>query len=428
MKLTKRVIDHFVYEKEGNKTDIRWDDEVRMFGVRIYPSGKKSFVLRYARANSRKTTTVIGQYGDFTLQQARDKARSMKVDIADGQDPIAIKQAQRTAVTMNELAIRYMDEHANVKKKPKSAQEDKRNLSLHVLPVLGSQAARELTRENISSLHNGLRDKPYLANRVLSLLSKMFNLAEMWGYREDGSNPCRHIQKFSEESRERFLSEEELTHLFSVLVNAEKTQAASKNAIAAIRLLIHTGCRLDEIRTLKWEYVDLGNGQLNLPDSKTGAKVVHLSEAAVQVLSRLIRVKNNPHVIVGKKEGASLVNLDKPWRKLKGLAGLDDVRIHDLRHTFASIAASKGYGLHVIGGLLGHKSTATTSRYAHLQTKTLKDAVETISSGIAVKRAGAKIIYEDDGATVRRKPELSRRARIERIRERIQLKRLARKK
>jgi len=387
MKLTKKVIDQFVYEREKNKVDIRWDDEISMFGVRIYPSNKKSFVLRYARSNGKKTTTVIGQYGVLTLQEARERARRMKIGVTDGKDPNAVKEAQRTAVTMNELAIRYMDEHANVKKKARSAKEDGRILEKYILPVLGTCAVREVTREEINSLHHGLRNTKYQANRVLSLLSMMFNLAEFWELRPDGSNPCRHIRKFKEDPREYFLSEEEADRLLTVLREAEKTQVVSKYVVAAIRLLIHTGCRLGEIRTLKWEYVDLDNGQLNLPDSKTGAKIVYLSEAAALILVSLKRVEDNPYVIVGNKLGTPWVNMEKPWLKLRALAGLGGVRMHDLRHTFASRAVSKGYSLPVIGGLLGHKSTATTARYAHLENRVLKAATEKISSGITKEKA-----------------------------------------
>ena len=224
--------------------------------------------------------------------------------------------------------------------------------------------------------------------------------------------------------RERFLSEEELKRLFLVLDNSDKTQIVSKYVIAAIRLLIHTGCRLDEIRTLKWEYVNLDNGQLNLPDSKTGAKTVFLSEAAALILASLKAVKDNPYVIVGNKPGAPWINIDKSWRKLRALAGLNDVRMHDLRHTFASRAVSKGYSLPVIGGLLGHKSTATTARYAHLETKTLKDAVETISSGIAPEKAEIEILHESDvDELVSKKPILKRGERVKMILERLEKKR-----
>jgi integrase len=187
---------------------------------------------------------------------------------------------------------------------------------------------QDLTRADVAQLHHQLRDHPYQANRCLAVLSKMMNLAEAWGLRGDASNPCRHVTKYREQKRERYLTKEELRRLGGTLADAERAGTESPFAMAAIGLLILTGARLMEILTLRWEYV-LENEVLRLPDSKTGAKLIHLNAPAIDLLRALPRMAGNPHVIAGKKDGASLVNLGKPWRRICAKAGLTDVRLHE---------------------------------------------------------------------------------------------------
>ena len=211
----------------------------------------------------------------------------------------------------------------------------------------------------------------------------MFNLAELWGLRPNGSNPRKHIKKYREEKRERFLSAAELRRVGEVLREMEAEGLELPSAIAAVMLLILTGCRLNEIMTLRWEYVDLDAGVLNLPDSKTGAKTVHLGKPAIDTLRQLPRLPGNPWVIYGVKPEGRLTDLQPFWQRLRARAGLKDARIHDLRHTFASTAVAAGQGLPMIGKLLGHTQVATTARYAHLAADPVKAAAEQVSSAIA---------------------------------------------
>ena len=217
-----------------------------------------------------------------------------------------------------------------------------------------------------------------MANRVVAVLGKIFGLAEAWGLRPDGGNPCRFIRKYKEAGRERFLSEEEFRRLGRVLDEAGSGGGVSPHAVAAVRLLL-TGCRKSEVLTLRWEDVDLEAGELRLRDSKTGARPVPLSPAAAAVLSNLPRLPGNPWVITGRKPGARMVNLLTPWRVLRARAGLDDVRIHDLRHSYASRALALGESLPMIGRLLGHRQVRSTARYAHLA----RDSVETSAFKVA---------------------------------------------
>jgi integrase len=299
---------------------------------------------------------------------------------------------------MNELFDRYLTDHAEAHKKPRSIEQDRRLIDVHLRTALGAKKIIDVARADIASLHKKLAETPYQANRALALLSKAMNLAESWGLRPDGSNPCRHVKKYREKKRERFLSAQELARLGETLAAAEFGEVTferesrsggriqspiSPNAIAAIRLLIFTGARRDEILSLRWDYVNFDQSRLELPDSKTGAKFIYLPAPALAILSGLPRKDGNPHVIVGAKDGAHLVNLKDPWSAIRNAAGLSDVRIHDLRHSFASVAAGGGMSLPVIGALLGHKDTATTARYAHLSDDPLRAAVNTIGSKIA---------------------------------------------
>ena len=215
------------------------------------------------------------------------------------------------------------------------------------------------------------------------MLSKIFNLAELWGLRPDGSNPCRHVKRFREEKRERFLSDTEYRSLGAALKETEQDGSETAAAVAAVRLLMLTGCRLSEIQKLRWEHVDLETGELRLPETKTGAKVVYLGDPAIAVLRGIDRQDDNPWVIAGRKPGSHLTDLQHPWRRIRARAGLDDVRIHDLRHSFASGGLLVGEGLPMIGKLLGHTQVQTTARYAHLANDPVKSAANRIASRIA---------------------------------------------
>jgi integrase len=226
----------------------------------------------------------------------------------------------------------------------------------------------------------------------------MFNLAERWGMRPDGSNPCRHVEKFAERKRERLLSPAELARLGDALAAYD----GSPYAVAAVKLLVLTGARLGEVLGLRWEWIDFERGEARLPDSKNGAKTLHLPPPALAVLAVLPRLDGNPYVIVGAKESTALVNLEKPWRAIRRPAGLDDVRLHDLRHAFASVAASSGMGLPIIGKMLGHTQAATTARYAHLASDRVKAAAAAVAGKIAAAMDGGSGDAGKNGGTVLR--------------------------
>lgn len=389
-KLTVRSVESI---KPGETDIFVWDTEVPGFGLRVWPSGKQVFVFQYRNKHRQTRRPAIGQYGTVRPEQARRIARQWAAEVQRGKDPGGERREARKAPTIVDLAERYMAEHARAKKKPRSVKSDETLFRLHILPTLGTKKAVAVTRADISKLHHAMRSTPGAANRTLALLSKMMNLAEKWGVRPDGTNPCRHVERNPERKMERFLSADELNRLGAELAEAEHTRTELPNVIAAIRLLIFTGMRLNEVLTLRWEHVDLERSCLHLPDSKTGAKAIYLSAPALEVLTRIDRQEGSPWVIAGARSGAHLVNLRKPWHRIRQRASLDDVRLHDLRHSFASIAAGLGEGLPMIGRLLGHTQAATTYRYAHLAADPVRMANE---------RIGATIVgmMQGQGATV----------------------------
>lgn len=376
LKLTKRVVD--VLEARSSKDYIVFDEELPCFGIRVMPSGKRFFLIQY-RFKGRTRRCMLGMYGPLTPEEARKQAMILLGQVKAGIDPADQRDAARRAGTVKELGKRFLEQYVPTRCKPTTASEYKRSIELFINPKLGTRRLADIVRADISELHYEMRDIPYQANRTLGVLSKMFNLAEEWGLRPDGSNPCRHVKKYKETKRERFLTGEEITELGKILDAVEATGEESRAAAACLRLLLLTGCRLREIQTLKWEYVDFTGYCLRLPDSKTGAKVVNVGQAAIDVFKGIEHTEDNPYVIVGKKPGAHLTDMQRPWRRIRKRAGIPEVRIHDLRHTFASAGLALGEGLPMIGKLLGHTQVQTTARYAHLASDPIKQAAERVA-------------------------------------------------
>jgi integrase len=377
-KITKRVVDGI--HPEARDVFI-WDSELKGFGVRVKPSGTRSYLVQYRNAHGRSRRLTIGTHGRLTAEEARKRARAILADVDKGGDPAEAREAYRKAPTMAELADRYIAEHVP-RMKPRSATEERRMIGRRVLPALGPRKVADVTRADVVKLHHSLRAAPIQANRVIGLLTRMLNVAEKWGIRPDGSNPCRHVERFKEAKRERYLTADELARLGDVLAEAERTATELPSVVAAIRLLVLTGCRLSEVLTLKWEHVDFAAACLRLPESKTGAKTVHLSAPAASLLAAVVREEGSPWVIQGARHGQHLVNLGNAWRRIRKAAGIPDVRLHDLRHSFASVAVGLGEGLPMIGKLLGHSQVQTTARYAHLAADPVKAATERVGAAI----------------------------------------------
>lgn len=380
-KLTKRIVDA---AKPGARDTFIWDSLVGGFGLKVTPSGKRVYVLQYRWAGRWKRYTIGTHGSPWTVDDARKAAHELRDQIKEGVDPGEAKVAERNALTVAGLAERFLAEHSEAKSKPRTVYEYRRLFDRAILPALGKLRVQDVTRGDVARLHHGLRATPYQANRAHAVLSKLFNWAERVGLRPEGANPCRHVEKFKERRRERFLSEAEAARLAAALSEAERDGSESPYVVAAVRLLMLTGARLSEVLTLRWEWVDADGACLRLPDSKTGAKVIHLNPPALEVLRAVPRLADNPHVIPsGNGSGGPWVNLEKPWRRIRARAGLPDVRLHDLRHSFAAFGAGAGLSLPMIGALLGHTQAQTTKRYAHLSADPVKQANDLIGARIA---------------------------------------------
>jgi integrase len=359
-----------------------WDTDVRGFFVRKQ-TARPVFYLKYSKAG-RQRWMAIGELGaPWTVETARNEAQRLWGEVAAGGDPAAERDRAKTIPTMDEMADRFMEYHAAAKLKPGTVRNYEYQIRLYVKPKLGKLRADAVTPADVSNLQHSLRTMPYEANRVLALVSKMFSWAELQGYRPRGTNPCVGIERFREHRRERFLSQEELARVGEALADAEASGRETPWAVAAVRLLIFTGARLSEVVTLKWEHVDLERGLLLLPDSKTGKKAIHLSAPASAILAAVPRVDGNPYVMAGVNERAHISDLGARWRRIRERAGVPDVRVHDLRHSFASVAAARGGSLPMIGRLLGHTHTATTARYAHLGNDPIRDLNEAAGAALA---------------------------------------------
>ncbi len=409
LRISKRVVDGL---KPRAKEFAIWDGKLPGFGVRVRPSGAMSYIVVY-RAGAGRGAPVrrftIANVRKATPEAARRRAKVILGAVAHGHDPAGEKATERGTLTISELADRFMSEHVAQKRKPGTAAFYRHLLDKVIKPKLGATKADKVTRTQVARLHGSLKRTPFQANRVLAVIGSMYAFAGRTGVVPEGVNPARRIEQFKEHRRERFLTGGELERLGAAIREAEtkgipwdvdegkpkaKHLAKPKNrftkispfAAAAIRLLLFTGCRLREILHLKWEQMDLERGLLFLADSKTGRKTVILNAPALAVLNGLDRIGS--YIVPGDNPEKPRADLKRPWEALARRAGLAGVRLHDLRHTYASFGAGGGLGLPIIGKLLGHTQASTTQRYAHLDADPLRRASDVIGGRIAAALDG----------------------------------------
>ncbi len=365
------------------KDTVFWDGELTGFGVRVYPTGSKVYVAQ-ARGPEGPKRVAVGRHGVINADEARKRAAHVIARIKAGEEAIPKPMKPVGGPTVAELCARYMEEYVSVRCKPGTAALYRSVIDRHVLPALGRAPLAALSRAQVAEFHESLYETPAVANMALRVLSAMYELARKWELVPDGlSNPCKALVKYPERKRERFLTDSEFTRLGEALDEAEARGGVSVSAVAAIRLLALTGCRRSEILKLRREDVALEAAELRLPDSKTGARAVPLPPQAVELLVNLLSAHDGPWVIPGRKPGTRLRNIDEAWRMIRERASLEGVRLHDLRHSWASRALALGEGLPVIGKLLGHSRMETTARYAHLARDSAQEAAGRVAESIA---------------------------------------------
>ena len=361
---------------------VLWDRALTGFGVRVYPSGARVYVVQ-ARGPAGTKRTTLGRHGVIGAGEARRRAALVIARLRAGEDLAEPKVQKPQGPTLATLAARYLREHVAVRCKPSTAAQYRLAIERYIVPALGQLPVAAIGRREVADLQHTLRDRPAMANLVVATLARLIDQARAWGVLAEGTNPCRSAQKYREKRRERFLTDAEFRRLGNALDELEATGRVSPHAASAIRLLMLTGCRRNEILTLRWEDVHLDARELRLADSKTGPRTVSLSAEATDVLAAIPQLPGNPWVIPGTKPGARLSSIFEPWARVRARAGLDDVRIHDLRHSYASRALALGESLPVIAKLLGHAQIQTTARYTHLTRDAVKDAATRVADDIA---------------------------------------------
>jgi integrase len=386
-RLTKSVIERLPC---GIEDYVLWDLALPGFGIRVKPSGVKSYVVQYRNrktgASRRKT---IGQHGPLlTFHKAKERARIILADALKGNDPVADDHAARAAPMMRQLAADYLEHHAIPKKRARSVENDRSIINRIILPRLASKLVAGVQSRDIHALHVSMKDTPYQANRVLALLSKMFSLAAKWGWRSD--NPVKGIERYQEQRRERWLSDGELSRLLSVLAVHPNQRAAN-----AVRLQVLTGARLGEVLKTRWSDIDFDRGVWTKPSHHTKQKRTEhlpLSGPALALLAEMRKKTDavEKNLFPGNASGKPLQDIKKFWRNVIREACIADYRLHDNRHTHASHLVSSGLSLEIVGRLLGHTNPITTKRYAHLADDPLRAAAERFASKIDALQRGQK--------------------------------------
>lgn len=370
VKLTKPIIDKATYEGRVGRRYVLWDSEIPGFGLRVYPSGKKSFILSF-RSGGQKQLLTLGQYGVLSLQQARDMAKKNLGDVVQGKNPLQQRKEIKQGESMKDLCSDYLETHS--KQHKKSWEKDQTLINLHILPFFKSIRVGNIKNSDIATLHSRIgKEFPYQANRVLSLLHTLFEHALKSGILPDmARNPAQGIERYREQKRDRFVTSDEMPKLLDSIEKESNLYART-----AILLYLLTGLRKTELLRVKWADIDWSRKEVKISDTKTGKPLyLPLSEQAIGILQNTPKLLANPYVLPGHKIGHHLVNINKPWGRIRKEAEIEDVRLHDLRRTVGSWLAESGASLALIGKVLNHTCPSTTSIYARFSQDPVRNAL-----------------------------------------------------
>lgn len=404
MRLTKNIVDK---SEPRNKDYFVWDGELKGFGIKIAKGGRKSYVCKYRVGGGRAAPTrrlTIGAHGSpWTADEARSEARKILGRAVNGEDPAQDKQDARKQITVSALCDLYVEQGLG-SKKASTIATDRGRIERHIKPLLGAKKISEVNRSDIKrflqdtangktaiDVKTGLRGRAIVrggkgtATRTVGLLGGIFSFAVDHGLINE--NPVRGVKRFSDKKGQRFLTQNEMVSLGKIL-REEEVRGESPFAVAILKLLIFTGSRKGEIESLKWSEIDFQGGYIRLEDSKTGAKAIPINAGAMEILYGIEPLEGSKFIFPAYRGTGYYQGTPKVWVRIRQKAGLSDVRLHDFRHSFASIAVSGGASLPIIGALLGHTNTTTTQRYAHLQDDPLRAASNVIGEKISEALSG----------------------------------------
>ena len=379
--LTKAVIDRSFHKESAYMV---WDDTIKGFGCKIHPT-KKTFVYYFRSPTNKKFSYItIGVYGGITVDEARMQAKkfahSVQIEKIDPRDIKNAKQIEtQQSITFEEFWQVFTEKYIKQHHKPSTINRDSSRIKLYILPFFGKKPITEINRSDIFAFKDSLSHVKGTCTKCLRLLTTAFNQAELWEYIPLNTNPCKGVPKHPDNKMENYLTDEQLGQVEKILLKRATMGTESSYTINALRLIIYTGCRKGEILSLQWEEVDLVHSCLRLKDSKTGKRVIPLNDIAKGIVLSIEKKEDNPYVFCGEKSGTHLVNIQTAWQGIRMEAGIPHVRIHDLRHSFASFAINNG-GVNLIElkDLLGHRNITTTERYIHLTNKKLLDATNRV--------------------------------------------------
>jgi len=404
LKLTKTIVD--AAQAESEAYELR-DTVIPGLLLKVAPTGRKTFMLAYAANNGQRRKPAIGRFGEITVEQARRIAKDWLADIRGGKDPGAERSAARRAATVKELFDRFITDYSEPRNKPSTVRSNRGYGKVHIIPQLGNLKALEVTRADVANLMSKMASTPVNANRVLCTVRKMFNMAEVWGIRPDGSNPCRHIPKFPERGRTRLITDAELRRLYAYLNKAETEGLEHPLILLAIRLQFEFAARMSEILELQWAWVDLDKRRVEWPDSKTGGMSKPTSIEAVRLFETAPRFEDSPFVcpsVFDPNRPMSKFTYSDGWRRVLSRAGLAHIGTHGIRHRAATDIANSGVPVKVGMALTAHKTVTMFMRYVHAEDDPTRAAADIVAHRRQVL-IGGRAAEKEAGSPSGEKPQ-----------------------
>lgn len=380
IKLTKTAVDATM--PAAKEYELR-DTIVPGFLLKVTPAGRKIFMVQYRTNAGERRKPAIGRFGELTVEQARSIAQDWLADVRKGKDPTAEKAAARDAPSMKDLCAKFIEDYSTPKNRAGTVRNNRGNIDRHIIPNLGALKVRDVNRSDVSGLITQMKKTPVTANRVLSCLRKMFNIAEVWGFRVDGTNPCRHIPKYPESGKTRLITDNEMVRLFGYLDRADVEGLEHPFLTLGIRLQFAFAARISEIISMEWEWVDFVNRRVVWPDSKTGKISKPMSKDAFALLSTAPRLEGSPYVVpsIFKPERPmSHSTYSNGWKRILERAEIPHVGTHGIRHRATTEIANSGVPVKVGMQLTAHKTVSQFMRYVHTEDDPVRAAAETVAS------------------------------------------------